>query len=186
LTQIGVGVLVMVFAIGATLVLLSIQRYVIKHTQSTAVRADALHYATDVLTNAATLVALLLATMGWPGMDPIFALLIAAYILYSAWRIGHEAFHLLIDRELPDEHRQQIERIALADARVHGIHGLRTRQSGRTPIIQLHLELDDDLSLAQAHAIATDVSRAIRAQFPDADIVIHQDPRSLGDEAEED
>jgi len=186
LTQIGVGVLVMVFAIAATMVLLTIQRYVIKRTQSTAVRADALHYATDVLTNAATLVALVLATMGWPGLDPVFALLIAAYILFSAWRIGHEAFHLLIDRELPDDERRRIETIALSDARVHGIHGLRTRLSGRTPIIQLHLELDDNLSLVQAHAIATDVSQSIRAQFPDADIVIHQDPFSLGDESRTD
>ena len=76
-----VGVSVLVFAMIATGALLLFQRYVIRQTQSTAIRADALHYATDLLTNAVTIAALGLAMLGWPSADPVFAIGIAFYIL---------------------------------------------------------------------------------------------------------
>lgn len=183
LAQIGVGLSVMLFAILATVVLLQIQHYVIKRTNSTAIRADALHYATDLATNSATVLALLLAQLGWSGLDPLFALGIAAYILYSAYRIAWEALQLLLDRELSAQEREEIESIAQSTPRVLGVHGLRTRQSGQTKVIQLHLELDDDLPLADAHRISLAVDEGLRARFPAADITIHQDPTGLGDES---
>ncbi len=183
LAQIGVGLSVMLFAILATVVLLQIQHYVIKRTNSTAIRADALHYATDLATNSATVLALLLAQLGWSGLDPLFALGIAAYILYSAYHIAWEALQLLLDRELSAQEREEIESIAQSTPRVLGVHGLRTRQSGQTKVIQLHLELDDDLPLADAHRISLAVDEGLRARFPAADITIHQDPTGLGDES---
>ena len=182
LGQLGAGLAVMFFAILATIVLLSIQHYVIKRTNSTAIRADALHYATDLATNSATVLALLLATLGWSGLDPLFAMGIAAYILYAAYHIAWEAVQLLLDRELSAQAREEIKAIAQSTPRVLGLHGLRTRQSGQTKVIQLHLELDDDLSLADAHRISQAVDEALRARFPAADITIHQDPKGLGDE----
>ncbi len=182
LAQIGVGLAVMLFAILATVVLLWIQHYVIKRTNSTAIRADALHYATDLATNSATVLALLLAQLGWSGLDPVFALGIATYILYSAYHIAWEALQLLLDRELSAQEREEIESIAQSTPRVLGVHGLRTRQSGQTKVIQLHLELDDDLPLADAHRISLAVDEGLRARFPAADITIHQDPTGLGDE----
>jgi len=176
LTAIDVGIGVMLFAILATLALLAIQRHVVKQTDSTAIRADSLHYATDLLTNSATIIALLLARSGWPGLDPLFALAIAAYILYSAGRIGYEATQLLMDRELPVEVRQRIQEIATSHDQVLGIHDLRTRRSGQTSVIQLHLDLEDLLPLAAAHAISREVEARIRAEFPSSDIIIHQDP----------
>ena len=176
LEDLTVGIGIMVFAMVSTLVLLSIQRHVIRETGSTAIRADSLHYLTDLLTNLSTIVALLLARAGWPGADPLFAMGIALYILYSAWHIGHDAFQLLMDRELPDEQRDQIRRAALANARVRGIHDLRTRRSGQDIFIQMHMELDDDLSLLEAHAIADEVDLKIRKMYPEADIIIHKDP----------
>jgi ferrous-iron efflux pump FieF len=167
----------MVFAIGVTIVLLAIQRYVIRHTGSTAIRADALHYATDLLTNGSTIVGLgLIAAFGWVGIDAWLALAIAGYILYGAWQIGREALHALMDHELSTAEREQITRLALAPEAVHGVHGLRTRQSGAIRIIQLHLELDGDLRLSEAHRIADEVDAQIRAAFPGADVLIHQDP----------
>jgi len=184
LTEIGVGVAVMFFAILATGVLLVIQHRVIARTQSTAVRADALHYATDLATNAATLVALFLALYGWSGADPWFALAIAAYILYSAVEIGRDAVDLLMDRELAPEERAQIIALATAVPEVGNIHALRTRRSGPTKLIQLHVGLPDELSLVEAHAISDQVEARLHAAFPDADIIIHQDPLSLGDEGD--
>lgn len=176
LTDIGIGIGVMVFAIIATLLLLALQRHVIRRTGSTAIRADALHYATDVLTNLGIIAALVLAAFGWPGLDPVFALGIAAYVLYSAGRIGFEAVQLLLDRELPVELQVQIRGIVQTQARVRGLHDLRTRRSGQTCFIQLHLELDADLTLAEAHAVADTVEAALQEAFPGADILIHEDP----------
>jgi len=179
LEDVGIGVGVMVFAILATLALLILQRHVIRVTGSTAIKADALHYTTDVLTNASIIIALLLSGFGWQGVDALFALGIAAYILYSAWHIGHEAFQLLMDRELPDDQRQRIRHAAHSHGQVRGIHDLRTRRSGHDIFIQMHLELDDELSLFEAHEIADEVEARIREIHPEADILIHTDPHSL-------
>jgi len=176
LHDVAVGIAVMGFAIVATLMLLGIQYYVIRRTGSTAIKADSLHYMTDLLTNLSIIAALVLAGMGWPGLDPVFAMGIAAYILYSAWQIGHEAFQLLMDRELPEEDRERIHQLTVGHEGVHGVHELRTRRSGQMEIIQLHIELDGSLPLVQAHAIADDVEAAIRKAFPAADVIIHQDP----------
>lgn len=182
LEAIGVGLAVMLFAIAATIVLLLVQHHVIKRTNSTAIRADALHYATDLATNTATVLALVLAHFGQPGLDPLFALGIAGYILYSAFQIARDSIQLLMDRELPAEEREAISAIASSTPGVLGVHGLRTRQSGQVKVILLHLELNDELPLAQAHRISTVAEQRLREQFPHADITIHEDPASLGDE----
>ena len=159
-----------------TLILLGIQRYVMARTGATAIRADSLHYFTDLLTNASIIAALALSLAGWPGMDPIFAIGIAFYILHSAWRIGIDAFHQLMDRELPDADRERIRQIALGHPEVRGLHDLRTYRSGPREIVQFHMELDAALPLREAHAITEAVVADIRKTYPVADIVIRQDP----------
>ncbi|NNF51455.1 MAG: cation diffusion facilitator family transporter [Gammaproteobacteria bacterium] len=172
----GVGIGVMVFAAAATLVLLAIQRHAIKATGSTAIRADSLHYAADLLTYLSVIVALFLAGLGMPGADPLMAIVIAAFILFSAWKIARDAIDMLMDRELPDEDKETIFEIGRRHSEVAGIHELRMRRSGQTYIIQLHLEMAGDISLAQAHAISDEVEEEILEKFPGADVLIHQDP----------
>jgi ferrous-iron efflux pump FieF len=167
----------MVLAIVMTLVLLVIQRYVINKTGSTAIRADSLHYLTDLLTNVSVLVALYLATLGWIWADPVFAIGVAVYIFYSAFQIGQEAFQHLMDRELPAEVLDQINAIAMAHPEVTGTHHTRTRQSGHMRFVQMHLELEENMSLKRAHAIADQVEREIMAFLPDSEVIIHQDPK---------
>ena len=179
INELGVGLAVMAFAIVATLILLVIQAYVIRRTNSVAIKADSLHYKTDLLTNAAIIVALLLSQQGWYAMDPLFALGVAIYILYSAGQIAKEALNDLLDHELPDDQREDILRIATDHPQVLGAHDLRTRVSGRTVYIQLHLELDDEMRLSESHKIADNREAALRQAIPGADIVIHQDPASV-------
>lgn len=174
--QVGIGIGVMVLAIVLTLVLLGIQRYVIQKTDSTAIRADSLHYLTDLLTNMCILLALYLSTLGWQWADPVFAIGVAIYIFYSAFQIGHEAFQQLMDRELPDEILDQIQAIAMSPPEVTGTHETRTRQSGQTRFVQLHLELNENMSLKRAHEIADQVEAKIMAFLPGAEVIIHQDP----------
>jgi ferrous-iron efflux pump FieF len=172
-----VGISVMVFSIAVTLILLTIQRYVIRRTGSVAIRADALHYATDLLTGISVIAALLLTYfLSWNKADSIFAIGIVIYIVYSAWQIGYEAIQSLIDRELPDADREKIKTLAMGHSGVFGIHDLRTRQSGQMKFIQLHLELDKSLSLEHTHQVADEVEAIIRGEFPNSDVIIHQDP----------
>jgi ferrous-iron efflux pump FieF len=179
LQAVGIGIGVMVFAMVVTLALLLLQRHVIALTGSTAIRADAVHYASDLLSNLAIIAALLIAPLGWPWIDPLFALGVALYIGYHALRVGQDAIQQLLDRELPLQQQQQILTIAKQRAAVRGVHDLRTRQSGRVVFIQLHLELDDNLPLYQAHAIADQVELDICEVIPTAQVIVHQDPASV-------
>ncbi|WP_350143760.1 cation diffusion facilitator family transporter [Haliea sp.] len=175
----GLGLAVMVFTIAATAGLLVLQGHVIRRTNSAAIRADALHYRTDLLTNSGVIVALLLAQYGWPGMDPLFAIAAGVYILWSARGIMRDAFNELLDRELPDEQRARILAIAEGHPEVRGVHDLRTRSSGRIDFIEMHLELDGAMSLFRSHTISDEVEAAIMAAIPAADVVIHQDPAGI-------
>jgi ferrous-iron efflux pump FieF len=174
--DVAIGVWIMAFAILATTILLLIQRHVIKHTGSTAIKADLLHYSTDLLTNVSTIIAILLTAKGWHIVDPLFALGIALYVLYSAWNIGFEAVQTLMDRQLPARVRETICDIVLAHPKVLGMHDLRTRKSGQINMIQLHIEFDDQMELLMAHTIAKEVEAKIEKAFPGSDIIIHQDP----------
>ncbi|WP_299400124.1 cation diffusion facilitator family transporter [Pelagibius sp.] len=175
-----VGIAVMVFSIAATLALVSFQRYVIRRTGSLAIQADSLHYVSDILVNAAVIVALIVtAQLGWLYADPIFGIAIAAYILYTAWQIASGALDMLMDRELPDEDRKRIHAVALAHPAVVGLHDLRTRTSGPQVFIQAHIEMDGGLSLIDAHTIADQVEEALLEAFPGAEIILHQDPHGI-------
>ncbi|EOU1297779.1 CDF family cation-efflux transporter FieF [Cronobacter sakazakii] len=174
-----VGIVVTVAALVTTLMLVTFQRWVVRKTRSQAVRADMLHYQSDVMMNGAILVALALSWYGLYRADALFALGIGVWILYSALRMGYEAIQSLLDRALPDDERQAIVDIVAAWPGVRGAHDLRTRQSGPTRFIQLHLEMEDNLPLVQAHLIAEQVEQAILSRFPGSDVIIHQDPCSV-------
>ncbi|MDB2593988.1 cation diffusion facilitator family transporter [Porticoccaceae bacterium] len=181
---VGISMLVMVFSIVATLLLLGFQRHVIRKTNSTAIRADALHYRTDLLVNGSVILALWLSVQGWAGFDALFACAIAIYILYSAWEIITVSYDHLMDRELPDEQREEIERLVMQHKSARGLHDLRSRHSGTITFVQLHLELDDDLSLLEAHKISDEVEASLLEAFPGSEIIIHIDPQSVvGQEA---
>ncbi|MCE0492022.1 CDF family cation-efflux transporter FieF [Pantoea sp. Mb-10] len=173
-----VGIVVTLVALFSTLLLVAFQRWVVRHTGSQAIRADMLHYQSDVVMNGAILIALGLSSYGFVRADALFALGIGIYILYNALRMGYEAVQSLLDRALPEEEKQIIMDVVSGWTGVRGAHALRTRQSGPTRFIQLHLEMDDHLPLVQAHQMADEIERALRVKFPGSDVIIHQDPCS--------
>lgn len=175
----ALGVGVMGLSLLLTLGLVLFQSYVIRKTDSVAIRADQLHYRSDLLLNVGVLLAIALAWFGWHWVDGIFALLIGVYILKGALKIGYDAIQMLLDRRLPQAEQQRIVDTCLAINGVYGLHDLRTRQSGPTRFIQLHLELDSHQSLSQAHDIADRAERELLQCFPAADIIIHMDPVSV-------
>lgn len=170
------GIAVMIFSLVATMALLAFQRHVIKKTDSPAIKSDSLHYQVDLLTNIAVLLALAGSGLGYPQMDNILALLIGAYMLFSVRSLAWEAIQQLMDQALPEEDLREIERRALSIDGVLGIHNVRTRVSGTTPFIEMHLDLLADITLDDAHEIGARAKRAVLEYLPDADVMFHLDP----------
>lgn len=173
------GIAVSIFALLVTFVLIRYQTHVVKITGSVAIKADSLHYKSDLWLNGAVLLALALSAYGFYWVDGLATILIALYILYSAYEIGFESIQALLDRELPDEDKEKIKSIVNGTNNVLGMHDLRTRQSGQMKFVQLHIELDDHLSLFDAHNIADDVELGILRNFTNMEVIIHQDPISI-------
>jgi ferrous-iron efflux pump FieF len=174
------GIAVMIFSIILTLALVTFQKYVIRHTRSVAISADSLHYTGDLLINGSVIVSLVLGMLfAIPWIDPLFAIGIAGFLLFNAWGIARDSMDLLMDREFPEDDRKKILDIAHRHKLVYDAHDLRTRSAGLQQFIQLHLEIDRNFPLYKAHAIADQVEREIRAAFPSADVIIHQDPAGV-------
>lgn len=167
---------VIVFSLLLTAALLVLQHRVIKQTGSNAVRADSLHYRSDMLLNGSILIALILAGFGFDQLDAWFGLGIAAYILWSAIQIARESFSVLMDEELPTDVSQHMLELACSVPGVLGAHDLRTRISGNHWFVQLHLELPGELPLSVAHGISDQAADAIHNAYPRAEVLVHADP----------
>jgi len=172
----GVGIAVMLLSLALTVALLALQHKVIRLTGSTAVRADSLHYRSDLLLNGSILLALLLTQFGWSQLDALFGLGIAFYILWSALQIARESTAILMDKELPGDVGEAMSALVLAIPGVKGVHDLRTRVSGNQWFVQLHLELPGELALHEAHSLCVAASEVIRQRYPQADVMVHADP----------
>ncbi|MBX9405313.1 cation diffusion facilitator family transporter [Pseudomonas baetica] len=174
---ISIGVII--FSLVLTVALLILQHRVIKQTGSNAVRADSLHYRSDLLLNGSILLALVLAGLGFSQLDAWFGLGIAAYILWSAIQIGRESFSVLMDEELPTDVSQHMLDLACSVPGVLGAHDLRTRISGHHWFVQLHLELPGELTLSVAHSISDQAADAIHKAYPRAEVLVHADPQEV-------
>lgn len=180
--QSTIGIVVIGISIAVTLALVRFQRVVISKTGSLAISADELHYKSDLLMNAAVIGALALSGLAeMPLVDPIVGIGIAIYILTASWHIMIQSFDQLMDKELPNETRFQIKDTVLRHPEVLDIHDLRTRSAGTSDFIQLHLELDPNMTLVEAHKISDEVEAELKRQFPRAEIIIHQDPAGYED-----
>ena len=180
ITNSDVGVGVMLVSIALTFGLVLFQRSVVRRTSSVAIRSDSLHYQTDLLINLGVIVALFLSgRFGWPAADPLIAIGIAGYIIFSVVEILKHSLAMLMDRELPDAERERIRAIARAHPGVVAVHDLRTRSSGTQAFIQFHLEMEGAITLLEAHAIAEAVMADVQAAFPHAEVLIHEDPAGI-------
>lgn len=176
------GIGVSLIAIFATLGLLAYQRYVIAKTKSVAIRADHVHYQSDILLNIAVIGALALdqyAGIKWA--DPVFGIGIAAALMLGAWRASTQAIDQLMDREWPEEKRQHFLRVAARHPELAGIHDLRTRTSGTQDFVQFHVWMDPDMTVSAAHRVMDEVEAKLAEEFPATEILIHIDPEGQVD-----
>ena len=173
----GFGIGVSAVAILATLVLLAYQRSVIRKTGSVAIMADNVHYQSDVLLNGSVIVALALDQfLGWHRADPLFGIVIAAWLAWGAFQASTHAIDMLMDKEWPEAQRDAFLDVAARHPELRGIHDFRTRRSGAHDFAQFHMYVDPEMSVRQAHDVVEAVENALRAAFPKVEVLTHLDP----------
>jgi cation diffusion facilitator family transporter len=173
------GVATMFVAAVVSILLVARLHRVAGETDSPALSADAVHYATDVYTNAAALVALLVVALtGWLPADALISIAISVVIIWSAVKVARDSVDVLMDRRLPVEVDRAVESVVASfhGEGVRGFHDLRTRRSGSIKFIDLHLEVRRDMSLQDGHDLSVKVLRAIEAEIPRSRVQIHTDP----------
>lgn len=158
------------------------QRHVIRSTASQAIAADNLNYTGDLATILAVSLSLgIIHFTGWQWIDPVMAMAVAVYLFINAARIALAAIDTLMDREMPQEYRDAVKQVVLAQAHVHGLHDLRTRSSGAVEFIEFHLEINDNPTLDVVHEVMDAVEAALGEAFPLAEIIVHPEPAGIDD-----
>ena len=172
------AIVVMLVSTALTGVLIADQTRVLRRTASVAVSGDRAHYASDLASNVIALVGIgASAWLGFNSLDAWAALAVAALLLWGAVSVFREASGQLMDHELSDEARAWIVRLMTEDPRLTDVHQLRTRASGPYVHMQMHVDLDPELTLEAAHQVIVAAEKRVLAAFPAADIIIHADPR---------
>lgn len=176
------GIAVSILAILFTFGLLWYQRQVIERTGSVAIKTDNIHYKSDLFLNLTVIVALLLEqALQISGADAVFGIAIAAWLLWGAWRASGEAVHQLMDREWPEDERQEFLDAATAHPELKGLHDLRTRKSGTLRFVQFHVWVPAHWTVQEAHDCLDRVEEELQDRFPGTEILIHVDPEGQTD-----
>jgi len=175
----GSSILVMAISLVITIALVMFLNYVAKKTNSMVIRSDALHYKTDVLSNAAILISLVLIyATGLHLIDAIMGVIISIYIIYSAYEIIKEGVYVLLDAALDEEIVSKIKEIIETEEQISDYHYLKTRKSANTNFVDVHLVFNDGISLLKAHTIGDKIEDKIALLNEDEEWVInvHLDP----------
>ncbi|MFN7223331.1 MAG: cation diffusion facilitator family transporter [Paracoccaceae bacterium] len=172
----GAGMVVMAVSILLTLGLVLWQGRVARRTGNRVVAADRLHYLGDLLPNIGAIASLWASShFGLTSVDSVVALGAAGMLALGALKIGRDAFHALMDRRADPGVIAGIEAIARDWPGVRGFHDIKTRMAGSRIFVQIHIELDGDQSLRDAHATGAELRRAILRAYPQADVIVHKD-----------
>jgi cation diffusion facilitator family transporter len=178
LRQTRIGIAVMALSTLASFLISRHLRRVARTTDSSALEADSLHFAMDIYTNVALLIALVLInSLGLPWLDPVMSILVACYILFEAGKLLRLSLRDILDEQLPGVVREQIE--ALIDEHKHelfGYHNLRSRRAGSQKLVDFHLTVCKHLSVEEAHEITDYIEKKIGEQIRGADVTIHIEP----------
>lgn len=151
---------------------------VAKQTDSSALEADSLHFRMDIYSNLGLMAGLLLVRwlhINW--LDSALSILVASYILHEALQLIKRSLTDILDHQLPEEIQQQVhELISSYEGPFAGYHGLRTRRAGSLKIMDFHLEVCKEMSVADAHKLADGLEKRIEKDIPGSDVIIHIEP----------
>ncbi len=179
LEYLGPSIAVMLVSIILTGGLVAYLNYVYKKTNNMVIKSDALHYKTDLFSNAAVLLSLLIVYLtGWDWIDGIFGIAIAIYIVKEAFELIKEGTLLLLDVALDEETIEKIKNIIKSQPEVTGFHYLKTRRSGDTNFVDVHVVFTPEISLMDAHRVSDTIEDEIKRLDPNSKwhITIHLDP----------
>lgn len=150
---------------------------VARKTESQALEADGHHLLADVWTSLGVLIGLSVVKLtGEARFDPLVAIAVSTFIFRVGWGIARAATQLLLDGRLPEDELALVEQILRDDPRALDWHKLRSRRVGSHRHIDMHVLVDDDLSLRDAHALTEDLEDKIRAILPNVEVMIHTEP----------
>jgi cation diffusion facilitator family transporter len=175
----GTSIAVMIASFVITAFLVAFLNHVAKKTKNMVIKADALHYKTDLFSNGAILLALaLISITGEHLIDPILGMGIALYMIYSAIPIVKEGLLMLLDAALSHEDVTRIEAVLQVQNEINGYHDLKTRESGSHIFISVHIVFNVSISLYDAHLISDKLEAKIRSLFDGkhVHVLIHMDP----------
>ena len=176
----SIGIFVMMICLIFTLLLLVLQKYVVKKTHSLAIKADSVHYFVDLLSNSAVIISLLVVHyLHWQWFDIITAVAIAFYLLLNAYSLAKLALNELTDVELDEKIKKDILQIALSVEGAKGVHDLRTRGAGLRMFVEMHIEFDGKKSLYEIHDLSELIENKIVQKYPMLQVIIHQDPYGI-------
>lgn len=181
LAEEGRGIAVMAVSIVLTVALVLWQRRVARLTGNKVVAADSLHYMSDLMPSVGAIGALWISReFGVGQVDSVVALAAALMLIVGALRIGKGAWDALMDRRADPELIAGIAAVARDWPGVHGFHDLKTRMAGSRVFVNIHIELDGDQSLREAHAIGAGLRRRIIETWPQCDVIVHKDVAGEG------
>ncbi len=154
-----------------------------RRVQSSALEANAWHHRTDALSSIATAIGIggaLIFGGNWAILDPIAAVLVSIFIIVTAAKLLHEAVQELMEKRLPEEVEQQIRDIVAQDSEMSEMHHLRTRRVGNVFSIEMHLRMNGNISLYEAHRHSVLLEQKLRERFGPATLIsIHLEPLKM-------
>jgi cation diffusion facilitator family transporter len=156
---------------------------VIRKTNSQIIKADKIHYLSDLASNVAVVISILVSKY-FSLIDAIFGILIALYIIFSAINLFRNSLRNLLDEEFSKEDKEKILSILRLNKDILGVHDLKTRKAGDKAFIQFHIDLDPTISLISAHNISEKITQELVAIFIDCEVIIHQDPIGYDDDVQ--
>ena len=178
-SYLDVSLIVMIISLCITILLVLYLNKVAKQTNSMVVKADALHYKTDVYSNIAVLVSLVLVHLtNYEIFDVIVGGGIALYIIYSSYELIKEGVLVLLDRAVEETLVEKIKEILLSEKEINAYHLLKTREAGHQTFVDVHLVFDCLITLMGAHKVADRIEDKIKQLDTQREwiITIHMDP----------
>jgi cation diffusion facilitator family transporter len=169
---------------GAALAKYLLYRYCLavgREHRSPAVVATAVDNRNDILTASAAIVGVAGAAAGYPLLDPVAAIVVGLGILYTGVEVVRDNLDYLVGAAPPDDLRAEIVRRALVHPEVEGAHDVIAHYVGPEIDVSLHIEVEGDRTLREAHDIETEVIQSIRDLPAVDDVFVHVDPKELGE-----
>lgn len=152
---------VMIFSLVVTAFLVAFLQFMVKKSKNEVLQADLLHYKTDLFSNGAVLFSLVVIYFtGWQSVDAILGIGVAIYVMYGAWGVARGGVYNLLDRSVDEELLEKI-RHTLSNSPISSYHGLKSRISGNTIFLEVHLVFDENISLLEAHNISDEIEEKL-------------------------